>query len=126
MSKIIFEDRTKGEENKEEVDGFSAEKIEKCVKALAGTISLTAINTGYYYYLKPDEVVLGLLTSMEDLIAIYSKELCFFNEFLPIKIVNSVQNINSIIELKQIHKDFISAIIPLTSIIFLIFHHSFY
>ena len=80
MSKIIFEDRTKGEENKEEVDGFSAEKIEKCVKALAGTISLTAINTGYYYYLKPDEVVLGLLTSMEDLIAIYSKELCFFNE----------------------------------------------
>jgi len=80
MSKIIFEDRTKGEENKEEVDGFSEEKIEECVKALAGTISLTAVNTGYYYYLKPDEVILGLLTSMEDLVAIYSKELCLFNE----------------------------------------------
>lgn len=80
MSKIIFEDRTKGEENKEETDIFSEEKIEEYVKALAGTLSLTAVNTGYYYYLKPSEVILGLLTSMEDLIAIYSKELDLFSE----------------------------------------------
>lgn len=77
MSKIIFEDRTK--EDKEE-DVFSEEKIEKYVKALAGTISLTAVNTGYYYYLKPEEVILGLLTSVEDLVSTYSKELQLFDE----------------------------------------------
>jgi hypothetical protein len=44
------------------------------------------------------------------------KELFLFNEFLPVKIINSVQNANDITDLKQIYKDYISAIIPLIEV----------
>ncbi|HNQ67452.1 MAG TPA: cache domain-containing protein [Bacteroidales bacterium] len=44
------------------------------------------------------------------------KELFLFNEFLPVKIINSVQNTNDITDLKQIYKDYISAIIPLIEV----------
>ncbi|MDD3741275.1 MAG: cache domain-containing protein [Bacteroidales bacterium] len=44
------------------------------------------------------------------------KELFLFNEYLPVKIINSVQNANDINDLKQIYKDFISAVIPLIEV----------